>query len=53
MINIVWTKRKRDKFALALQVAEKINVDTFFFENHEFVVSYAKYLLLHLNERLK
>jgi hypothetical protein len=43
----------RDKFALALQLAEKNGNDTFFFENREIVVAYGKYLLRYLNERLK
>ncbi len=41
-----------DKFALALQLAEKNGNDTFFFENREIVVAYGKYLLRYLNERL-
>jgi len=43
---------KPDKFALALQLAEKNGNDTFFFENREIVVAYGKYLLRYLNERL-
>ena len=52
MKTIIWSRAKRNKFADALKKAEAANESVFVFEDHDFVVSYARYLLKYLNERL-
>ena len=41
-----------ERFKVAQQAAVSMNADTFVFDGHEFVVSYAKYLIEYLNEIL-
>lgn len=52
MISITWTRELRDKFAAAYEEAVRQHKDVFTFDGHEFVTSYAKYLLMYLNERM-
>lgn len=52
MISITWTRELRDKFAVAYEEAVAQRKDVFTFDGHEFVTSYAKYLLQYLDSQL-
>lgn len=47
-----WDKQKLDEFEKAYERALENNLNEFEFENHEFLVSYAKYLIEFLKTKL-
>ena len=47
---IRWTRPMLERFKVAHQAAVSMKADTFVFDGHEFVVSYAKYLIEYLHE---
>jgi regulator of RNase E activity RraB len=53
--TILWDAAKRDRLSNVLEHLIRDGADpheTFEFEGHTFVVDYAKYLLMHLDETL-
>lgn len=51
--TINFTYNKYERFEKAYKQAIEDNKTDFFFEGHQFLTSYAKYLLEHLNNKTK
>ena len=52
MITITWDTRKRNQLRKLYDQAVETGADTVTIDGHELVTSYAKYLLMYLDERL-
>ena len=50
---ISFTEADLAEFKSAYNTAVKDNQDSFIFENHEYVVGYAKYLIEYLNSKFE
>jgi hypothetical protein len=53
MKKISFTKQQFKVFKQSFKVALQKNKDSFIFEGNEFMTSYAKYLIEHLEPQLK
>jgi len=55
LINIAWTHPMLERFKAAYAQAclNKDRTDTFYFDGHEFVIGYAKYLIEYLEGEFK
>ena len=52
MNEIVFTTAKLNRFIQAYEEAKEAGEDTFVYEGHVILVSYAKYLIEHLKTKL-
>jgi hypothetical protein len=50
--TITWDRQMLDRFKIAYQQAVQSQRETFFFDGHEFLVGYAKYLIEYLEQSL-
>lgn len=50
--TISWTPHMLDRFQQAFDAAEQLKLESFMFDDNEFVTAYAKYLIEHLNNVL-
>lgn len=53
--TFVWTRKKLEEFKKLVERVSKDKkpTDSFIYENHIFVIRYAKYLIEYLEQRLK
>lgn len=51
--TVMWTRPKLNRLKKAYTQAVADNADTFWFENHEYVVGYAKYLIEFLESKIE
>jgi hypothetical protein len=49
--NVEFTKEKLDRLIKVYQYAVRENKQTFWFEGHEYLVAYAKYLIEYLKNK--
>jgi len=53
MDEIEWDKEKLQKFKLTYKTALRNHHVSFIFDKHEFILSYAKYLIEYLEQQFK
>lgn len=51
-LTVRFDKRKRERLRKALEAAQRAGLQQFTFEEHEYVVRYAEYLLEYLDLKL-